>query len=387
MLGWHQHLYYQNKESYLYKDGVQVKFTKQQKQEILMWAVNHTKLKYEQRPFFIFNGSHAIDFSGVDNPEHNTAFYFFEPLTYYKSNHEYNDHILRFDVPNNVRSYELDSVKEYVKKHNLRNCTVYLPDRYAKDYFRKIYNLDFDWYDPYFYAEAYRLDLLGRFVPHCVYQRSITKKLWLGTWRYDPVRHYIMADLVSKGCHKENNVSWFYTIEADQIDSVLWFNADDETKDKILRLNAVTPMYIDTVVDHAVPYTNFYPPVQQKTKDPVKSYKESFCILVVETRVAQPWVNLSEKILYAIKSRKPFLLYAAPQSLKTLQDLGFKTFDQWWDETYDVITDTQSRIQKINTVAAYINSLDIETLQDIYKQMKPTLLHNLGVLQNLQRRD
>lgn len=387
MLGWHQHLFYHNKKSYLYKNGVSVEFNKKQKTEIFSWAINHTRLRHEKRPFFIFNGNQSIDFSGVDKAEHCTAFYFFEPLTYYGNRVGYQDHILRFDSPDDVRSYELDSVKEYITKHNLQDCKVYLPDRFAADYFRKVYNLDFEWYDPYFYAEAHRLNLLGRVIPHVIYQQKITKKLWLGTWRYDPVRHYILADLVSKGCHTGNNFSWFYTINSNEIENVMWCNVDEQTKNKLLNLNTVTPLTIDTETECAVHYTNFYPPVAQKTKDPVKFYQQSFCILVVETRVAQPWVNLSEKTLHAIKNRKPFLLYAAPQSLKTLHDLGFKTFDLWWDESYDDIVDTQLRIQKINSIAEYINSLDVKILRDIYKQMKPTLLHNLRVLQNLQRRE
>lgn len=386
MLGWHQHLFYKHKDSYLYKDGINVEFTKQQKTEIFTWAINYTRLREETRPFFIFNGSHGIDFSGVRKVEHNTAFYFFEPLTYYGNRIGYQDHILRFDIPDNVRAHELDSVESYIVKHNLKNCKVYLPDRFAADYFKQVYNLDFEWYDPYFHAEAYKLNILGRFIPHSFYQKKITKKLWLGTWRYDPVRHYIIADLVSKNCHLQNNFSWFYQIKPDEIEQVMWCKVDNNTKTNLVNLNNATPMNIDTKVEQAVHYTNFYPPVQQTNKDPAASYQESFCILVVETRVVQPWVNLSEKILHAIKNRKPFLLYAAPHSIATLHDLGFKTFDQWWDESYDNIVDTQSRIQRINQIADYINKLDIKNLQTIYKEMKPILMHNIGVLQKIQQR-
>lgn len=385
MLSWHQHLYYHNQVPYLFKEGTRIKISKEQKRQINTWAIKHTSLKHERRPFFIYNGSHNINFDGVVNPANNTAFYFFEPLTYYNNNRiGYQDHILRFDKTDNVRSYELDSVAQYICKHRLKDCTVYLPDKYAALHFRKVYDLEFKWYDPYFHAELYRLNLCNRFIPHCYYKNLITKKLWLGNWRYDPVRHYITADLVARKCHIDNNFSWFYNINADEIDNVMWDKVDTETFKNIENLNHIGPLNIDTDVKQTVHYTDFYPPIEQSTKDPVKSYNECFCALVAETRVAQPWVNLSEKILHAIKNRRPFLLYAAPHSLKTLKHFGFKTFGDYWDESYDYIVDTQERIKKINRVAEYINSLDINELREMYDNMKPILLHNIHTLKKIQ---
>ena len=388
MLSWHQHLYYKNQVSQLYKDGVSVDFSKEQQRQIHTWAIKHTKIRNERRPYFIFNGSHSINFNGVQNPANNTAFYFFEPLTYYSPYRQgYEDHILRFDDSSNVRAHELDSVEEYICKHRLKNCTVYLPDKYASTHFSKVYNLEFKWYDPYFHAELYRLNLWNRFIPHCYYKNRIVKKLWLGNWRYDPVRHYITADLVARGCHTNNNFSWFYNINANEIENVMWDTVDADDISNVENLNHVGPLNIDTDVKQTVHYTNFYPPVEQSTKDPAKSYTECFCALVVETRVAQPWVNLSEKILHAIKNRRPFLLYAAPHSLKTLKHMGFETFEDYWDESYDHITDTQERIKKINSVAEYINSLSIGELRAMYDSMKPILLHNIRTLQKMQQKD
>lgn len=388
MLSWHQHLYYKNNRSHLYKDGKEVKFTRSQRQQILTWAIKHTRLRNETRPYFIFNGSHNIDFSGVNHAVDNTAFYFFEPLTFYNKNKQgYNDHILRFDDSNNVRSYEIDDVQRYIVKNKLKNCTVYLPEKFASQHFAKIYNLDFQWYDPYLHAESYRLNLLERFYPHCFYTRCIQKKLWLGTWRYDPVRHYIVADLVNRRCHLNNNFSWFYNIKPNEINTVMWSEMTDLEIKILTDLNQESPLNIDTDVKESVHYTNFYPPVQQKTKNPYKSYHECFCALVVETRVAQPWVNLSEKTLHAIKNRKPFLLYAAPRSLEALQQLGFKTFNDYWDESYDTITDTKKRIRAINSIAEYLNNLSLSDLKVIYENMKPILMHNLSVLKKMQRFD
>ena len=379
--------YKRNNHSYLYKDGMSLTFTKQQKKEIFKWAIDHTKVRNEKRPFFIFNGSHNIDFSGVEKFENNTAFYFFEPLTYYNNNRKgYKDHILRFDSDHGVKSYELDDVAQYIRKHKLKNCTVYLPDRFASSYFRNVYNLEFEWYDPYFHAEAYRLNLSNRFVPTHYYKNLITKKLWAGNWRYDPVRHYITADLVARDCHVNNNFSWFYNIKEDEIENVMWDSVDAATINNIENLNHIGPLNIDTDITETVHYSNFYPPVEQTTKDPVKFYNECFCALVVETRVAQPWVNLSEKILHAIKNRRPFLLYAAPNSIKTLRHLGFKTFGNYWDEGYDNVVDTQERIKKINDIAQYINSLSIDELREMYATMKPILMHNVAVLQKMQLR-
>ena len=67
---------------------------------------------------------------------------------------------------------------------------------------------------------------------------------------------------------------------------------------------------------------------------------------------------------------------APPGTLKYLHEHGYKTFDKFWDESYDSCTNHEERLYKIFEVIEYIESKSIEELKDIYKEMESILSHN-----------
>lgn len=110
--------------------------------------------------------------------------------------------------------------------------------------------------------------------------------------------------------------------------------------------------------------------------------QDSFCSLVTESKFHSTMPNFSEKTLRAIISGRPFVLLAPPGTLKLLRDLGFKTFSKYWDESYDLETDSTKRFEKVMFVVKDIlekESLDIEP-------MLPVLKHNQEQLKSIPRR-
>jgi hypothetical protein len=67
---------------------------------------------------------------------------------------------------------------------------------------------------------------------------------------------------------------------------------------------------------------------------------------------------------------------APPGTLKYLHDNGYKTFSDFWDESYDDCTNHEERLYKIFDVIKYIESKSIDELKDIYKDMKSILSYN-----------
>jgi hypothetical protein len=67
---------------------------------------------------------------------------------------------------------------------------------------------------------------------------------------------------------------------------------------------------------------------------------------------------------------------APPGTLKYLHEHGYKTFSDFWDESYDDCTDHEKRLYKIFDVIKYIESKTITELKDIYNDMRPILDHN-----------
>jgi hypothetical protein len=68
--------------------------------------------------------------------------------------------------------------------------------------------------------------------------------------------------------------------------------------------------------------------------------------------------------------------------LKNLQRLGFKTFDHWWDESYDQ-DPADARYETFKHAIDWIAGQDNATLYAWYQEMQPILDHNCQVLANL----
>ena len=86
---------------------------------------------------------------------------------------------------------------------------------------------------------------------------------------------------------------------------------------------------------------------------------------------------LTEKILKPIFARRPFLVSANPGMLETLKGYGFKTFDKWFDESYDdKDKGLLESIQILKSNVEFINGKSRRELLGLYEEMKPTLEHN-----------
>jgi hypothetical protein len=102
---------------------------------------------------------------------------------------------------------------------------------------------------------------------------------------------------------------------------------------------------------------------------------------VTETRFAQPTANYSEKVYNAIFYKKPFILVAPPKTLQYMKEEGFRTFSDFWDESYDDIEIHQDRLFTIFNLIDQLNKKPIDELRNIYRQMIPILEHNYNLLQ------
>ena len=72
----------------------------------------------------------------------------------------------------------------------------------------------------------------------------------------------------------------------------------------------------------------------------------------------------------------PFIVYGSPFTLKNLQELGFKTFDGFIDETYDSVVSPFKRMQLITEEILKLCSMEMEELKKIYYDMYDILFHN-----------
>lgn len=103
-------------------------------------------------------------------------------------------------------------------------------------------------------------------------------------------------------------------------------------------------------------------------------YNKSFCNIVSESTSKE--IFITEKIDKPLLALQPFIVHGGTGYLKKLKEIGFKTFDKWWDESYDDIEDEDERINKISEQIVKISEWGLDKCQSVYAEMKDILLHN-----------
>lgn len=106
---------------------------------------------------------------------------------------------------------------------------------------------------------------------------------------------------------------------------------------------------------------------------------ESFLHIVTETCYWETKCHLTEKIFKPIVSRMPFVLLGCANNLAYLKEYGFKTFDAWWDESYDTIEDPIKRLQAVVKIIKDISNLSNEELENMLVSMQSVLDHNYNL--------
>jgi hypothetical protein len=91
-------------------------------------------------------------------------------------------------------------------------------------------------------------------------------------------------------------------------------------------------------------------------------------------------VFFSEKIFKPMRARHPFILVAPPSYLKELRKAGFKTFSDFWDESYDDIIDNTERMDCICKLLTHLSTLSKDEWMILYNKMIPILEHNMYTL-------
>lgn len=114
--------------------------------------------------------------------------------------------------------------------------------------------------------------------------------------------------------------------------------------------------------------------------DPLTSmYKHILVDIVVESHVAGTTFFPTEKTVRSILLKKPFMVFGSRDYLAYLRQLGFRTFNDFWDEDYDGY-DGASRLIKMQHLIDTLAQTPINELEQMYWDMQYTLDHNYNLL-------
>lgn len=93
---------------------------------------------------------------------------------------------------------------------------------------------------------------------------------------------------------------------------------------------------------------------------------------------------LTEKTARSLSLGMPFIMIGPHNALVRLKNMGFKTFDGFIDERYDVEPDVDKRFEMIKSEILKISKLSINEMESIYKEIYPILIHNRDNIKTIQ---
>jgi hypothetical protein len=108
----------------------------------------------------------------------------------------------------------------------------------------------------------------------------------------------------------------------------------------------------------------------------IAAHLKTFVNIVTETLIEKDVVFITEKTYKPIYACQPFIIVGNAYTIKKMKELGYKTFDKWWDESYDDELELETRMIAITKVLEEIANWDLEKCTLIRKEMKDILIHN-----------
>ena len=149
------------------------------------------------------------------------------------------------------------------------------------------------------------------------------------------------------------------------------------TSEDVLSADKLLPLVLDN------PNFSQYP--MENSIDPVNHlYNDSLINIVTETYFFNNIIHITEKTYKPIAFMQPFILLGAAGSLQHVKDMGFKTFGEFWDESYDIEKDDKKRFNMIMEVIKSIAAWPEEVKIDFTYVVKDIINYNVSHLNTMQ---
>ena len=105
----------------------------------------------------------------------------------------------------------------------------------------------------------------------------------------------------------------------------------------------------------------------------------SLLYIVTETFLDCHIRDVSEKTWRPIALQMPFILLHQQFALRRLRDIGYKTFHNIWDESYDLIEDPEKRMDAVVNLVLELNN--VEDFRGMVDSCRDIVEHNFAMLQ------
>lgn len=318
--------------------------------------------------------------------------YLYEPLSSYDRNNPVHTQGFYSEFSNNQVEFgaeELDSIRHYAIANGLTNVTVHTGDYNVEKYYTYYSNLNLIC-DDLFLKTQKKISGLDE-----TFRNQFNKTFVCLNWRF--TNHRQLVSTFVAGDH--GHLSWYHKADFESLGKNLFFDLESweskypkhyhKLKNNCELVNANSPFVIDIAANGVSendiwPCVNGYTPGETPALRNIVSnslssvYVNSFVDIVNETRFAQPTANFSEKIFQAMQYQKPFIVVAPPKTLEYIRSLGFKTFSDFWDESYDDEIDHGERLAKIFDLLEKLLNTPVPELRELYDKMQSVVNYNLN---------
>jgi hypothetical protein len=172
-----------------------------------------------------------------------------------------------------------------------------------------------------------------------------------------------------------------------EVDDLIQFELDKLLKYDKNSLSRVSQL-VNNLPILLKPCSNYTPTDGYDYQDPLSEvYKSILVDLVVESHVAGCTFFPTEKTVRPMLMKKPFVVFGSKDYLAYLRQMGFRTFNDFWNEEYDGF-EGRDRLLSIYKLIDNISKRSINDLESMYWDMKYSLDHNYNLLMSkkFQRR-
>jgi hypothetical protein len=115
--------------------------------------------------------------------------------------------------------------------------------------------------------------------------------------------------------------------------------------------------------------------------------KNSLVNIITETYFFSNIIHITEKTFKPIAFMQPFVMVGSYGSLQHIKEMGFKTFSEFWDESYDLEKDDVKRFTMVMSVIESIASWPDHVKIDFTYAVKDIVEYNLKHLNSMPNKE
>lgn len=194
--------------------------------------------------------------------------------------------------------------------------------------------------------------------------------------------------------HRLAIVSELHRLKLDKKSFISLIGYDHFPKPSEYNLNFAKKFLPDShSIEYFEKFYNSWKPMYMKYEDEnykmfegnITHFRLSYFSLITETEFDEETLYITEKTFKVINHYHPFILFGSPGTLERLRCMGYQTFPELFDESYDKELDTKTRMGMIIEQIQKFSSLSQEEKAKKLIKIKPKLIHNKKNLYDRQK--